>query len=90
MAGHTVTKAYKDVASIVVESDSNATDQKPQPLSKSFVEPQSDTRIEIERALAVLVVLTKTKIQSKITRPNGPTIFSRRTLELSSSHSRTP
>lgn len=58
MAGHTVTNAKKYIDGTVVESNSEATAYKPQPLPKTVVKLPSYVWSKIQQALADLRVLT--------------------------------
>lgn len=64
MAVQRVTKASEDMADTVAESDSNATDNKPQPLSKCVVKPLSDTESETEHTVADLGVVSRSNLEA--------------------------
>lgn len=62
-AAHTVSQANEDTTDTILESDSNITDHKPQPPSKSVFKAPPDTKRWIERALADPGVVTKINIE---------------------------
>lgn len=63
MAEHTVTHASEYMAGIVDESDSDFTNHKLRPPSKSAIKLASETRSEIERTLADFGVEARTDIR---------------------------
>lgn len=66
MAVHTVTTGDGDMAGTVIKSDSDTTNYKLQPTSKSIITLASDTRSKIERAFADVSVLTKTDVERMV------------------------
>lgn len=56
-SAHTFKKANEDMYGTLVESESDATDYKLPPLSKSVVEPPYETRSELYREFADLCVV---------------------------------
>lgn len=64
LAGHTVTRDTENMDTNAVESYSDATEYKPQPLSKYVVKPSSNKRTEIEGVFADMGVATKTNVET--------------------------
>lgn len=62
MNADTFTKAEEDATGMVVEGDSDATDYKLQPPSKSVCKPLSDMRSKMESALADIGVQAKNEL----------------------------
>lgn len=64
MAAHSITRAIENMACTVVQSDSDATGDRPQPPSNSVIKPPLDMRRELKRALAHLSIMTKTDVEA--------------------------
>lgn len=62
MGGHTVTKSNNDMADTVAESDSDATDNKPQAPSKLVINPCIYMTSKIKLSFANLGVVMKTGV----------------------------
>lgn len=64
MAGHAATKTNKDMAGSNVERDSDTTNYKAQKCFKPVVKPLSSIRSMINRALADIVFLTRSEVET--------------------------
>lgn len=71
-AKHSMSCATENMAGTVIQSDSNSTDPKPQPHSKTMVNSSLDTKGGMEPVLAYIREITKTDfrviVETRLTR----------------------